>query len=147
MLIILACSEKSDLNKNALVYLVTYSENGDFVTEKDTVKKALRHDIRDTLLFTKVFQIKNNYHEIRKYTNMNYCAIDDESVLYEIDNIGVFYSCELSWYSFKKLNSSNDSINKLIDLGLQNITLFNDQEYLNETFESNRVVVFDSSTK
>ena len=145
--IMIACSEKSNLNKDGLFYLVTYTKNGDFKTEIDTVNKALKHDVRDTLLFSKVFQINNKYHEIRKYTNMNYCPVDGEIVLYEVDSIGVFYSCELSWNTFKKLKSSNDSLNEIIDLGLQNIIRFNDQKYLNQTFESNRVVVFDSPTK
>jgi hypothetical protein len=143
--IMIACTEVSDETKNELSYLTTYTKNGVFKTEMIKVKKALKHENKDTLLFSKSFLTNNIHHEIRKYTNLNYSPIDGEIVLYEVDNLGVIFSCNLSWNTFKQMKSSNDSINEIINIALQNIIRFNDQKYLIENFKSNKVVFFNSS--
>lgn len=140
LLIILfsSCQSKSESKKQE-DYFYTVSRGLDGETlYYDTVdlKHINKHEPKDTLLRTKYFKMGDEGHRINLYTNELHAPTDGNMLHYELDDLGIIYSQSLTWGGYGRLISSNDSINAIIDVALENIILH--KEFFSVDFDSLR---------
>jgi hypothetical protein len=115
LLFFYSCESVNKSDKINYYYLSYFIEHGDSKLLETKIDKFEFHNIKDSLIFKKKILIGKQFHELRKYSNCLYSPVDGERITYELDSVGVIFSISLSWYSMKKLRTSNDSINALID--------------------------------
>ena len=78
--------------------------------------------------YEKVFSLDFNYlktkHNISFFSNARTAPIDGAELFYTLDSLGIIYSRALSWSNYIRLEASNDSLNKLIGVSIDNILLY-----------------------
>lgn len=141
-ILICSCSTKGSTK---YYYIRCYQESGVLII--DTVDAALdRYQTKqasDSLCYTQAIVLNGINHELRKYSNADKAPMDGDYTFYELDNLGIIYSTQLSWQSYKRICTNNDSINQLIDVALLNCIAINEHEigrYIQAT--KNKVVKF-----
>ncbi len=118
-------SNKSAIKKELYCYRNT-DKNGEFLSRKFKRGNIKKHHDLDILLEESNFIFNGNRHVIRIYTNSFHCPIDGGRLVYELDSLGIFYSKSTSFYDYAVLMSTNDSISKIIERGLENIIFYSE---------------------
>lgn len=116
---------KKDNPKELFYYRNTY-ENGDVNTSFFERLKILKHKKSDVLIEEKSFILKGNRHTIKMYTNYFNCPIDAQRIYFELDSIGIFFTKSIIYYDYSVLICTNDSINNIIERGLENVIFYNE---------------------
>ena len=86
--------------------------------------KIDRHDPKDTLIASQDFEMNGKSHLIKMFTSDLHAPTDGGVLAYELDSLGIIYSRSTTWYSYRRLKSTNDSINATIDAAIENILLY-----------------------
>lgn len=112
------CEMKSDLKKERLTYF--YMPN-DKRGEMDTVSRTelLKKNEKDSLIGLSFIDDANGKGVgVSLYTRDNISIADDEGNSGYIEGIGKIYEHSIAWRGFSVLHTNNDSINRVIALGL-----------------------------
>jgi hypothetical protein len=122
LLTLLSCSHsgKNERQKELYFYRNTHRKGEDSSSYFKRVK-IKKHQSTDDLLAQSDFIYNGKRHTIRLYTNYFHCPIDAGRIYYELDQLGIIYVKSTSFYDYTVLKSTNDSINKIIERGLENI--------------------------
>ncbi len=120
-LILFGCTQEKTEKPDELLfhYMVNNYRGQRFSSDTVTIEKIIRHDNRDKLLDQFAFRINDKKHRIRLFSNICHAPIDGGELLFELDTLGVIYSCSDYWTSSMRLKSNNDSLNDLIDIVLE----------------------------
>jgi hypothetical protein len=102
---------------------VGYNHNGTMRTDSLTYDKIKQHDPLDTLIASTEFTLNGHAHLINIWTSDLVAPMDGGSVYIELKDLGVIYYRSTSWYSYRRLKTSNDSINYIIDTAIDNVVL------------------------
>ncbi len=89
--------------------------------EMDTVSKTgiLKRNDRDSLIgIGFVDDVNGKGIGVALYTNVHYASVDDDQNYGYIEGIGKVYEHSITWRNFEVLHTNNDSINRIIALGL-----------------------------
>ncbi len=124
----ISCSIKTK-KASQITKFYTISTNNYFEQRKtDTIfqKDIQQHKVTDTLFQQYVFIIDKERHFINGFTNYPHAPPDGDYVSYELDNLGIIYTKSLTWKSYTRLHSTNDSINDLIEIALEHVILNQD---------------------
>jgi hypothetical protein len=118
----LSCSHsgKNERQKELYFYRNTHRKGEDCSSYFQRVK-IKKHQSTDDLLAQSDFIYNGKQHTIRLYTNYFHAPIDAGRLCYELDQLGIIYSKSTSFDAYTVLKSTNDSINKMIERGLENI--------------------------
>jgi len=121
-LTMLSCSHsgKNERQKELYFYRNTHRKGEDSSSYFKRVK-IKKHQPTDDLLAQSDFIFNGKQHTIRLYTNYFHAPIDAGRLFYELDQLGIIYSKSTSFDAYTVLKSTNDSINKIIERGLENI--------------------------
>lgn len=112
------CEKNPDLKKERLTYF--YMPN-DGRGKVDTVSKTeiLKKNDRDSLIgLGFVDDVNGKGIGVALYTNQHYAPIDGDENYGYIEGIGKVYGHSITWRNFGVLHTNNDSINRVIALGL-----------------------------
>jgi hypothetical protein len=122
LLTLLSCSHsgKNERQKELYFYRNTHRKGEDSSSYFQRVK-IKKHQPTDDLLAQSDFIYNGKQHTIRLYTNYFHAPIDAGRIYYELDQLGIIYSKSTSFDAYTVLKSTNDSINKMIERGLENI--------------------------
>ena len=123
LLIFFGCrNDRNKINSDKDKYF--YIKNVRGIIDTTFIDKIGFHQLPDTLIAEEVFLLNKNFHVIRKYTNKNHIkSFDGGVILFELDSLGEIYSCSTTWPSYSRLHSTNDSIESLINYGIEAILL------------------------
>jgi hypothetical protein len=123
--IFFACDNTTKKNESEILFFyVGSNHNGSYKPDTLTSDKIERHDPRDTLIAYQDFEFNGIIHLIKVFTSDLHAPIDGGQLSYELDSLGIIYSRSTTWYSYRRLRSSNDSINSTIDAAIENILLY-----------------------
>jgi hypothetical protein len=128
LFLIYSCGNKT-AEKEQTTKFYTISTNNFFERRKtDTIlqKEIGQHKETDTLFQQYVFNVDKERHFINGFTNYPHAPPDGDYVSYELDNLGIIYTKSLTWKSYTRLHSTNDSINNLIEVALEHVILNQD---------------------
>lgn len=115
-----SCSqEKKEKSDEILFHYMMNNYKGERTSlDTVTIEKILRHNDDDKLMKEFTFITHQNAHTIRLFCTGN-PAPDSGELMFELDSLGIIYSCNNFSVSNIRLKSNNDSINELIDVGLE----------------------------
>ncbi len=124
------CADKCSVMKERLTYY--YLQNNQR-HQTDTVSKSeiLKRDDKDSLIGLGFFDVNGKGVGVSLFTNENHQFAPDANANYGyIDGIGKVYGHSITWRDFSVLQTNNDSINRIIALGLGRlITLETENRY------------------
>lgn len=112
------CEKKPDLKKERLTYF--YMPN-DKRGQMDTVSRTeiLKKHEEDSLIgLGFVDDVNGKGIGVALYTNEHHAPVDGNYNVGYIEGIGKIYSHAITWRNFSVLHTNNDSINRVIALGL-----------------------------
>lgn len=119
-----SCVENINDKKNDdSFYYVSTNHDINYKSDTLTIEKIKRHNSEDIILEQFGFKHNNVQHIINMFTNYPYAPIDGGQIFYELDSLGIIYSKSTTWDSYIRLKSSNDSLNNLIEISLENIKM------------------------
>ncbi len=125
LVVLIACSPKEKKQKDLFFYTSYITKYNNFDRDTFDIKKLKFHQEGDTLGASFSFEFEGKNHEIRMYAD--YCGskppvFDGGIIFYELDKLGIIYSKSNSFTNFyRRLRCTNDSIDRLIDIALENI--------------------------
>lgn len=116
ILILYSCAENNPkIEKEKIKYFYLSSDiNG---VPADTFKyEEVNHiDSIDELLATEYFECRGQSHIIKMYSSDHLAPTDGGILKYTFDSIGIIYSRPIWWQNYRRLYSTNDSINDLVN--------------------------------
>lgn len=121
-----SCDTNGDIKKSDDIYFFYQTTTKDFYKyNSDTVKidKIQQPDIKDTFLLQSMFELNGETHWINLFTNYLKCPIDGGYIAYTLDTMGIIYMRSTTWKSYSRLKCTNDSIDNIINIALENIIL------------------------
>jgi len=121
-----SCESENNLQKDKEILFYTISTNKNYntyISDSVDIYSIKKHDVKDILLAQKKFKLNGERHYISLYTNYPHAPIDGGYLAFELDTLGIIYTKNVTWYSYSSLKSTNDSINNLIHVALENIIL------------------------
>ena len=113
LFVITACNHTSEKD-----YFYFYQYNRENIGEIQKVDTLEKIDSKDSLMISYRFELYGKPHIVRKYTNFINGPVDGDYIKLQVDDYGVVYSSALNWNVYSRYYSSNDSINNIIDVGL-----------------------------
>lgn len=124
-LIFVSCSQEKKEKSDELTfhYVINNHDSRRIYLDTVTIENLRHHDSRDSLLEQFRFKTNGESHFISLFSNEHYAAIDGGSLIFELDTLGIIYSCSTTWFSSVRLKSNNDSINELVDIAIDNCLL------------------------
>lgn len=123
-LVLLSCTANKSKQKDLFFYTSYITKYNNFNRDTFEIDQLKFHKATDSLGTSFSFEFEGKNHEIRLYSNCcgsKPVAVDGVSIFYELDNLGIIYSKRSFSNFYKRLRSTNDSINNLIDIALENI--------------------------
>lgn len=146
-----SCDHNKNVQKDEKILFFIVSTTKDFKTyNSDSVQiNKIKHvDINDTLLEQSMFELNGEMHWINLFTNYPHAPMDGGYLAFELDTLGIIYIKSTTWNSYSRLKCTNDSINNLIDVALENIILNNKFHNIDLTkIESKKTIVFKETEK
>lgn len=121
ILTICSCGEnEKESNPVEFYYIRCFSDirKGFKIDTIPTKGKDIIGTLSDSLFLSREITIYGNSHTLKKYSNVHHAPVDGEYTYYELDSLGVIFYTLITWESYGRLYSNNDSINKIIDLAL-----------------------------
>ena len=112
------CEDKCDHKKERLTYF--YMPN-DGRGKMDTVSRTeiLKKNEKDSLIgLGFVDDVNGKGIGVALYTNEHHAPMDGDAIKGYVNGIGEIYSHSITWRNFRVLHTNNDSINRIIELGL-----------------------------
>lgn len=100
---------------------------GNYKCNVEIIEHPLWHSISDSIVLMTQFELNGTGHQIRTFNNYSSSHSDNERFLIELDNLGVIFKSNLTWNSYVKMISDNDSINEIIDMAINLILINNEQ--------------------
>ncbi len=126
LLCITSCDSAERVKKSDEILFYFHTTKQNFTTyNSDTVKieDIQQPDKNDTFLVQSRFELNGKRHWINLYTNVLYCGVDGGYLAYTLDSMGIIYMKSTTWNSYGRLKCTNDSINEIINVALENIIL------------------------
>lgn len=119
-LIFFSCSQETKEKSDEILFHYMMNNYRGERTSLDTVTidKIIRHNNDDKLMQEFTFFTHQKAHTIRLFCTGN-PAPDSGELMFELDSLGIIYSCNNFSVSNIRLKSNNDSINELIDISLE----------------------------
>ncbi len=133
-----SCNNSSNIKEN-IKYFYVESSGASIVRKIDTVevKSFSLHSKNDSLFLSYKFVLNGFEHELRKYSNIHKYNMDGSHFSYELDNYGIIFSSSFTFQNQRRLISSNDSINRIINYSLGE-ALFNTEYQYSQIYNCNR---------
>jgi len=124
-MLIIGCNNSIDKKSvdNKFFY-TSFHKGRKYKTDTLSQNKIKRHGSEDLLIADQYFEFNGGMHLIQMFTNDLNAPIDGGVLFYELDSLGIIYSRSTTWYSYRRLKSSNDSINSIIEAAFENILLY-----------------------
>ncbi|ASS48590.1 MAG: hypothetical protein A3D31_07460 [Candidatus Fluviicola riflensis] len=121
-LVLFSCSQEKTEKPDEILfhYMINNHDSRRISLDTVTIEHLLYHDSKDSLIEQYVFSTNNESHFISLFSNEHYAGIDGGELSFELDTLGIIYSCSTTWFSNIRLKSNNDSINELIDIAIEN---------------------------
>lgn len=121
------CASKKKKAEPIRKYYVSY-QNDEIDTSNQVI--VLKSDIRLQIKYQ--FLLDNKGHVVRVYDNYNTAAVDGAYYCYQLDTLGVIFSCSDTWNSFYKMRTNNDSLNRIIDFAIDFVNTQQVQDWQSE---------------
>ncbi|MNK01917.1 hypothetical protein D3C87_197310 [compost metagenome] len=116
------CDEPSDQKCETKMEPIAYHyfpNSGRYQTDTVSALEIHQKNDRDSLISIGYVDIRGKGVEVSLFTNKNYQSNRDSiEISGYINGIGKIYSHSTAWRDFKILHTSNDSLNRIISLGL-----------------------------
>lgn len=127
LIVFSSCNQK---NVTEFYYIRCYEEYGNLKIDTVNVESENNQTktTDDSLFFEKDIVLDDVVHKLRKYSNGHKAPTDGDYTFYELDSLGIVFSTQISWGSYKRLYTNNDSINRIIDFSLLNIIQMNEYD-------------------
>lgn len=135
------CDMKCDKAENKTETTFYYLSSARRYSSKDSVpaSQVLAIDKEDSLIAQSFIEVGNQTLGVSLLTNENHeFAADANSNYGYIEGIGKVYSHAITWRNFGVLHTSNDSINKIIALGLGRLITLETEHSRHEFYEYDR---------
>lgn len=117
LIVVYACQSHKSTQKDQLYYVRAYSKSTQAIIDTVAIHQLAFHQKQDTLVEKQSFYFNNARHELSMYKNA--CpGQDGEYVLYELDTFGIVYYSSLTWMSAKRMISTSEKLNSLLEFTL-----------------------------
>ncbi len=117
-----SCDTKTPKKPDRLYYLI-FKQN----CRVDTSKYDNLYS-QSAYKYERVYSLDFDYlktqHNISFFSNARTAPVDGAELFYTLDSLGIIYSRALSWSNYIRLEATNDSLNKLIGVSIDNILLY-----------------------
>lgn len=137
----ITCDMKCDKAENKKETTYYYLSSSRRSSNNDAVPRSevlFRND-KDSLIAQSFIEVGDQQLSVSLLTNENHeFAMDGNSNSGYIEGIGKIYGHSLSWRNFGVLHTNNDSINKIISLGLGRLITLETKHFLDEYYKYGR---------
>ncbi len=126
LVLITSCDSKESAKKSDAILFYFHTTTKNFDTyNSDTVDMGniKQPDIKDTFLLQSMFELNGETHWINLFTNELHGGCDGGYLAYTLDTLGIIYIQSTTWNSYGRLKCTNDSIDDIITVALENIIL------------------------
>jgi putative membrane protein len=132
------CVVKND-QKNEQTAYYFLSSNDRYATDTVTPSEIIKKDDKDSLINIDYIDVNGRSVGVSLFTNENHeFAPDDNSNSGYIDGIGKIYGHSITWRNFGILHTTNDSINRIIALGLGKLIALETEHFRKEYYKYGR---------
>lgn len=112
------CGDTCEVKKEKVAYYML-SNSDRYPTDTVTAKELLMKNDKDSLIGLGFVDVNGRSVGVSLFTNVNHeFAMDADANEGYIGGIGKIYSHSITWRNFGVLHTNNDSINRIITLGL-----------------------------
>jgi hypothetical protein len=120
LLVLFSCKANHSKQIDLFFYTSYITKNNNFNRDTFEMDQLKFHKPTDSLGAKFSFELEGKKHEIRMFSS-SFKGGCGGSIFYELDQLGIIYSKKSFSNFYKRLRSTNDSINNLIDVALENI--------------------------
>lgn len=138
-----SCNRNSHSQKKIQYFWVRSYFSGKAINDTVKFEERTTHIKNDSLYGVSYFMFNGYRHELRRYSNFHNSAMDNETVIFELDSLGIIFKSNISWRTKQRLCSNSDSMNRIFDQAISEALFLSEKENLKCTGSSNnRITLF-----
>lgn len=131
------CDKKCEVKHKTAYYYLPSSER--YRTDTVSASEILKKDDKDSLIEIDFIDVNGKGVGVSLFTNENHeFAMDANENSGYIEGIGKVYGHSITWKNFGVLHTNNDSLNRIIALGLGRLITMETEHFRDEYYEYGR---------